>query len=124
MMTAVERKLLSEETGGAEPLVCVRSRTRIDAGRWWRKTPVWLCIARNELILLAVARRRYLERVAIADCQASHYCHATGELVIETPAALRFNRLALSPRQALEILQVLNTRHQADSRNLITQTNT
>lgn len=114
-MNALEKQLLSEETGGAEPLLCVRSRTRIDAGRWWRKTPVWLCIARNQLILLAVARRRYLERVALADCLPSHYCHATGELVIETRAALRFNRLALSPREALTILEVLNTSHQADS---------
>ena len=107
-MNAREKKLLSEETGGAGPLLCVRSQTRIDAGRWWRRTPVWTCIVGDQLILLAVARRRYLERVAIADCQASHYCHATGELVIEPGGALRFNRLALSPREALAILDVLN----------------
>ena len=47
------------------------------------RIPVWLCVVGDELILLAVARRRYFERVSLADCQASHYGHATGELVIE-----------------------------------------
>lgn len=107
-MNAREQQLLSEETGGAEPLLCVRSKTRIDAGRWWRRTPVWTCIVGDELILLAVARRRYVDRIAVTDCQASHYCHASGELVIETGGALRFKRLALSPREALHLLDVLN----------------
>ena len=106
-MNELEEKLLREETGGADPRLCIRTGTRIDAGRWWRRTPVWLCVVGDELILLAVARRRYFERVALADCQASHYSHATGELVVGPTERLRVHRLVLSPREALGVLDFL-----------------
>lgn len=107
-MNELERQLLREAAGGTEPELSIRSGERIDAGRWWRRTPVWLCIAGGELIMLAVARRRYLEKVALADCAASHYSHATGELVIEPVEGLRFNRFRLPPREAIRILRTLN----------------
>lgn len=110
-MNELEEKLLREETGGAEPKLRIRTGTRIDAGRWWRRTPVWLCVVGDELILLAVARRRYVERVAIADCQASYYSHAVGELMIKPVETLRINRLAMSPSEALSVLDFLTIPH-------------
>lgn len=106
-MNELESALLKELTGGAEPKLLLRTRTRIDAGRWWRRTPVWLAISGNDLILFAVARRRYSERVALADCHASYYAHATGELVIDPVETLRIKHLSLSPREALDVLDFL-----------------
>lgn len=108
-MNELESALLEELTGGVEPKLLLRTRTRIDAGRWWRRNPVWLCITDNELILFAVARRRYVERVAIEDCQASYYSHAVGELMIKPVETLRFGSFALSPREALSVLDLLKT---------------
>ena len=107
-MNRLEQQLLREETGDAEPRLCLRSRARIDAGRWWRRTPVWLCVMENELCMLAVARRRYVARIALSDCTASHYNHATGELVIVPGESLRFSRFPVSPREALRILSFLS----------------
>jgi hypothetical protein len=107
-MNRFEQQLLREETGDAEPLLCVRSKARIDAGRWWRRTPVWLCVMADELCMLAVARRRYVARIPISECTASHYNHATGELVIEPGESLRFSRFPLSPLEALRILSYLD----------------
>lgn len=106
-MNGLESALQNELTGGAEPKLLLRTRTRIDAGRWWRSNPVWLCITANELILFAVARRRYAERVPLADCQASHYAHSTGELVIGPTETLRIKHLSLTPREALNALDFL-----------------
>jgi hypothetical protein len=106
-MTQLESALLTELTGGAEPKLLLRTRTRIDAGRWWRSNPIWLCITADELILFAIARRRYTERVPLAECQASHYVHSTGELVIDPTETLRIKRLALTPREALNALDFL-----------------
>jgi hypothetical protein len=106
-MTQLESALLTELTGGAEPKLLLRTRTRIDAGRWWRSNPVWICITSSELILFAVARRRYTERVPIADCHASHYAHSTGELVIDPTETLRIKHLSLTPREALSALDFL-----------------
>ena len=64
-MNELESALLKELTGGAEPKLLLRTGTRIDAGRWWRRTPVWLCILKTELILFSVASRRYVERVPL-----------------------------------------------------------
>lgn len=106
-MTQLESALLTEITGGTKPEFLLRTRTRIDCGRWWRRTPVWLCITSSELILFAVARRRYTGRVPLSDCIASHYSHATGEFVIAPNETLRIKRLSLTPREALSALDFL-----------------
>ena len=106
-MTQLESALLTELTNGTEPKLLLRTRTRIDCGRWWRRTPVWLCITSSELILFAVARRRYAERAPLADCAASHYAPPTGELVIDPTETLRIKRLSLTPREALNVLDFL-----------------
>ena len=107
-MNRLERALLNAETNGEEPRLAVRSKTRIDAGRWWRRTRLWVCVTDHDVVVLAAARRRYIQRVPIPDCQGSHYCHTTGELVIEAGEDLRFNRLAMSPVDGLRVLEALN----------------
>lgn len=111
-MNPKEKQLLQDTVGHAEPRLCVRSRARIDAGRWWRRTPVWLCVVADQLVMLAVARRRYIESIPIAECSDSHYNHANGELVVEPGEALQFSRFPLRPREALGVLKVLNSNHQ------------
>jgi len=106
-MNELEQHLLGETIGRTRPDLCLRTGTRIDAGRWWRRNPLWLCATDRELVVLAVARRRYVERVPLAACRESHYAHASGELVIAPAGALRFNRLRLSPRDAVRVLRHL-----------------
>ena len=106
-MNPLESALLDELTDGAAPELLLCSRTRIDAGRWWRRTRVWICITASELILFAVARRTYAERVPLSDCRSSHYAAISGELVIKPTEALRINHLALSPKEALRVLDFL-----------------
>lgn len=106
-MNHLESALLDELIDAANPNLLIRSNTRIDAGRWWRRTPVWICITSNELILFAVARRQYVERVPLSQCNTSHYAHTTGELVIDPADSLRIKHLALTPKQALDVLDYL-----------------
>ena len=108
-MNPLEQQLLQTETGGAEPRLCLCSGTRVDTGRWWRRSPVWLCITDDELILLAVARRRLFARIALRDVQASRYHHATGEIVIEPGETLPLQRVKLPLHDALQVLQFINT---------------
>lgn len=108
-MNPLEQQLLRMETGGAEPRLCLRSGTRVDTGRWWRSSPAWLCVTDDELILLAVARRRLVVRVPLRDIPASRYHHATGELVIEPGETLALNRVRLPLQDALQVLQFINT---------------
>lgn len=111
-MNPLEQQLLNEKIGKAGVRLCLRSRTRIDTGRWWLGSRVWLCVTEEELIVLAVARRRHLERIPIAACFGSHYNHATGELVIAPDESLHLNRFKLSPGDALRILSILNPESQ------------
>lgn len=106
-MNEKEKTLLSEAAKGETPRLCLRTETRIDAGCWWRRTPVWLCVLSDTVIVMAVARRRYLQRVALADCSRSAYCHATGELILAPAEGLEVSRLALSPAEALRALAAL-----------------
>jgi len=106
-MNELEQQLLRETAGGAEPRLTVRSRTRVDTGRWWRHTPMWLCVMADELVMLAVSRRRYVARVSFADCAGTHYCHATGELVVEPCEDLTISRFRVTPREALALLKLM-----------------
>lgn len=106
-MNQLESALLDELTDGGDPELLLRTRTRIDTGRWWRNTSVWICITKSELILFSVARRRYEERLPLADCHGSHYLAATGELVIDSADAMRIKHVKLTPREALRVLGFL-----------------
>lgn len=107
-MNELEKHLLRETVGETSPTLSIRSRAKIDAGRWWRKTPLWLCVVGNDLVMLAVARRQLAEKITIAECSTSHYNPATGELVIAPAENLRFNHFKVSPREAIQILKILN----------------
>ncbi|MBT3295369.1 MAG: hypothetical protein HN919_20040 [Verrucomicrobia bacterium] len=106
-MNQLERQLLQETTGGVEPQLAVRSRTRIDTGRWWWPTRAWVCVMADELVVLGVSRRRYVARAPLVECAATHYCHTTGELVIGPCEELEFSRLRVSPREALELMKAM-----------------
>ena len=105
-----ERDILNAEIGDVEPRIVVRSETRIDTGRWWSRSPLWVCVTEQDVVVLAATRRSYLQRFPIKFCRDSHYCHVTGELVIEAGEDLRFNRLAMSPTDALRVLESLGWR--------------
>ena len=106
-MNKLEKHLLHSVVGEVEPNLAVRSRTRIDTGRWWWPTRSWLCVMPDELVMLTVSRRRYLERVPLSDCADTYYCHATGSLVIEPVEGLKCNRFKMAPLQALEVLKMV-----------------
>ena len=108
LMNELEKQLLREAAGGTEPRLSLRTLARVDAGQWGRRAPLWLCVMEKELVLLAVARRRYLERVPLSACSGSFYCHAAGELVVAPAEGLAFNRIALSAADGLNVLQCLN----------------
>jgi len=58
----------------------------------------------DELVMLAIGRRRYVAHKPLADCRDSFYCHASGQLAIEPGEELTFSRFKMSPTQALTVL--------------------
>jgi hypothetical protein len=107
-LNSLEQQLLQAETNATEPRLCIRSGTRVDTGRWWRHSPVWLCVTEKELIMLAVARRKFFARISLKDIQASRYHHASGELVIEPDDSLPIQCFKLSLNDALNILHLIS----------------
>jgi len=106
-LNALERAVFVAGTNQSEPRLAVPSQTRIDTGRWWRRTRLWVCVTDRDMVVLAAGRRRYIERFPIAECRASHYCHTTGELVIQADKGPRFNHLAMSPVDGLAVLHAI-----------------
>lgn len=106
-MNSKEQHLLQSEIGTTTVRMEVRTRTLIDVGLWWWRRPLWLCVTGRELVLLAVARRRYCERVPLAACREVRYNPASGELVITSHPALRFPRLKIPASTALEVIDTI-----------------
>jgi hypothetical protein len=107
-LSAAEDSLLSDELAGQRPLVLLRSKTRVDTGRWLRKSPLWLCVTETDILLLAASKRRYVQRMPIADCETSQYCHTSGALLLQPSDAWRFNAIHLPPADALKVLRHLD----------------
>jgi hypothetical protein len=102
-----EQQLIQEACGATEPSDLMKSKTYIDVGRWWRFNPLWLCFLKKEVIVMALGRRRYIEKVSFKDIKDSYYCHTTGELVFEPIEKLTFKRFKLSPLNALRALHAI-----------------
>ena len=107
-MTPLEKSLLEETCGVREPLLLIRSLARVVSGRWWRSWPLWIGVVGCVLFLLAVARRKYVERVPLRDCHNSRYCQSSGQLMIAPTETLRINHVALSPGEAIRVLDAMN----------------
>ncbi len=106
-MNVREKQLLKEHCKGKEASDTIRTDTYIDTGRWFRKSPLWLCFYRNECVVMALGRRRYIESVPRESYSDSYYCHTTGELVIEPIETLTHKRFKLTPAKALRALHAL-----------------
>lgn len=104
-MTEAIKQLLLAQSGGREPRLVVRTGTRVDTGRWLRRSALWLCLTDDRLMMLAASRRAYCQSMPLTDAADSWYCHTTGQLVIEPNDSLRFNRLDMTPAQALSVLE-------------------
>jgi hypothetical protein len=87
----------------------VRTGTTVDTGRWFRRSPLWLCLMPERLVLLAVGRRHYAESFPLADCSTSHYHAASGCLVIAPAEGLRFPHLRIPASEAIRILQLIHS---------------
>lgn len=106
-MNPKEKALFEEVCRGRDPDLVLCTGSRVDVGRWWRTSPVWLCIVGGELVLLAVARRKFLNQVSVEDCQQSSYCHASRTLNLAPTENLEMNHISLSPCDALRTLAIL-----------------
>ena len=99
--------LLKQELGNTPPRLTLRTRTRIDTGKWLGRSPIWLCVTDEQIVLVAVSKRRYFESIRLSECAGSRYCHTTGRLVIEPADRLRFAYLAMSPGEALRVIELI-----------------
>ena len=84
--------------------ITLRTGTRVDTGRWWWRTRLWLCITDRDILLLAARNRRYIQRLPLADCKGSSYCHTTGVLKLEPHETWRFDAVTLPPADAVQVL--------------------
>lgn len=100
-----EDALLREALAGQAERLLLRSTTRIDTGRCWRRSAVWLCMTDERLLLLAASKRRYLEQMPLRKCKGTQYCHTTGALLLQPSDHWRFNTIALPPVDALKVLK-------------------
>lgn len=106
-MNKVEQAVLKHEVGEVSPRLCIKTRTRIDAGRWWWPVPLWLLVLDDELVLLAAGRRRFVRRVPLAKANQSHYDHQEGALVIAPCEDLPVNQLVMNASEAVRVLRLM-----------------
>ena len=87
------------------PIFDVRKTgTKVDVGYWLGKRRIWLCVLEREMLLFALGRRPYVERIALQELGETQYNHVTGELVLAPAETASVGALKLAPLAALEIL--------------------
>ena len=100
-------EFLQSMIGDAPVFHVERTRTRVDVGQWFGKVAVWISILENEMILFAVGRRPFAERIAFDELSESQYNHVTGEVVLAPNEASAIKSLKLPPLAALDVLAYL-----------------
>jgi hypothetical protein len=106
-MNHQEQAFLKSFVKGNQPVDVVQSQTRIDTGKWLRTSPLWICIFKDQVVVLAIGRRKYIECVPLTEINETHYCHTTGELVLAPIRTLTHRRLAMSPGDSLRVFSAL-----------------
>lgn len=103
-LPGAERRLVDELVGTAGLFGLVRTDTKIDVGKWFRKRRICACLLGDQLLLVAEGRRPYTERIALAELRESRYNHVTGQLVFAPAEGLRQRSLKMSPLAGLQML--------------------
>ena len=78
--------------------------TKVDVGYWTGKRRIWSCLLDKQLLLFAVGRRSFVERIAFEDLRDSQYNHVTGEIVLAPIEITNVQTLKVPPLAALEML--------------------
>lgn len=108
-LSVQENALLDESLTRDSPRLLLRTKTRIDTGRWLRRSALWLCVTDAQMLLFAVSKRRYVQQLPLAECKATQYCHTSGALLLQPSDHWRFNTIALPPTDALKVIQHLES---------------
>lgn len=115
-----ENALLAEALGKVSPRLLLRTKSRIDTGRWLRRSTLWLCVTETQMLLFAASKRRYLQQQPLAECRAE-YCHSSGALLLMPSDHWRFNTIALPPTDALKVLQHLKDAKTSTNQTPVTE---
>jgi hypothetical protein len=87
----------------------LRTRSRVDVGSWFRKKPVWACILKDSLLLMATGKKPYQESIPLCELRESLYNHVTGEIVLAPFEGDKVSGLRMSPLDAARFLKLINT---------------
>jgi len=103
-LSSTEADLLAELCGD-EPVFClVASTTRVDTGRWWSGSALWLGALETELVLFAAGTIAFCEKIPFGYLRRSLYNHVTGELVLAPARELTVCKAELAPSEAYQLL--------------------
>lgn len=107
ILKPAEQSLFDDASGGLEANLILRSKSKVDAGGWFFNDSLCLCFTKQHLYVVAMGRRQYVLKISYKDCEYSHYCHASGELVIAPIEDVTYRNFKLSPLKALRALNAM-----------------
>ncbi len=81
-----------------------RTGTKVDVGYWTGKRRVWSCLLDDQLLLCAIGRLSFVERIPLDELRDSQYNHVTGEIVLAPIEITKVQTLKVPPLAALEML--------------------
>lgn len=107
LLSQRKTRLMNELAGTRDIRMAMGTGTRTDVGRWFGKGRVCLCLTDMELLLFAVGKRSYVERIPVHGLSESRYNHVTGELVLAPAEGARVTRLKMPPLDSLGLLELV-----------------
>ncbi len=103
-MSRQERELLQEMAGEAPVYYLVHSESRVDVGHWFSRGALWAATTDTELVLFAVGKRPFFEKVPFAYLRKSMYNHVTGEVILAPAESTRVHGVKVTPEQGYQVL--------------------
>ena len=100
---------LRDLIGNRDVYLVQQTGTKVDVGYWMGKRRVWTCLLDNEMLLFALGRVNFFDRIPFSELRDSQYNHVTGEIVLAPIEITKVQTLQVPPLAALEILAHFRT---------------
>lgn len=98
------RALVESLPDGPAMVLLIRSHTRVDTGRWFRRPRVWIACFTDRLALAASGPRPVVAVAPFTDLRETQFNHVTGELNLAPAPDLPRRTLRMTPVDGYRIL--------------------
>lgn len=103
-MKPAEQQICKAAAENHDVFLVLSTRSKVDTGRWFRGSRIWVLAMANEIVLFAAGKRPFLAKIGFTHLQESLYNHVTGAVIFAPVKGLAITTITVSPANGYQLL--------------------